>query len=86
MPFNFTRLKYAFLGLFLLGSAWSAYHQLYVIRPLKECERKGGWWDPDERVCGTPIDISMFTGRKRGEPRRAETAPPAASTAEAPAR
>jgi hypothetical protein len=48
-----------------------------VVKPRQDCERKGAWWDPEERVCATPIDIRMFTGRDRGEPRPAQ--PPAAA-------
>ena len=73
MPFNFARLKYAFFGLFLLGAAWSAYYQLFVVKPRHDCERGGGWWDGDARVCATPIDISPTTGR----PNRPRPAQPA---------
>ncbi len=77
MTKTFSRLKYGFFTLFLLGSAASAYYSIFVVKPRQDCERKGGWWDADEKVCATPIDISMFTGRKRGEPRRPEPTQPA---------
>jgi hypothetical protein len=63
MPWNYTRLKYAFFGLFLLGSAASAYYQIWIVKPRDDCQRAGGWWDGEERICATPIDISRITGR-----------------------
>jgi hypothetical protein len=85
---TFSRLKYAFLGLFLLGSAGSAYYQIWVVKPRQDCERKGGWWDRFEGVCATPIDISQFTGRPRvpptSTPSSASTPPPAAPSGSAP--
>ena len=81
MTKTFSRMKYGFFAMFLLGSAASAYHAIFVVKPRQDCEAKGAWWDPEERVCATPIDIRMFTGRERGEPRRPEpeAAPQAAS-------
>ncbi|MBW3618266.1 MAG: hypothetical protein KY446_11090 [Proteobacteria bacterium] len=65
MTKTISRLKYGFFALFLLGSAASTYHAIYVVKPRQDCERKGAWWDPEERICATPIDISLFTGRPR---------------------
>ena len=74
MPFKFTWLKYAFFAAFLIGAAWSAYHSFWVVKPRQDCERGGGWWDGEERICATPIDISRITGR----PNRPRTAAPPA--------
>ena len=63
MNATFAWLKYGFLGLFLAIAASFAGYQFHVVKPRQDCERKGGWWDADQRVCGTPIDISQFTGR-----------------------
>ena len=63
MNATFAWLKYGFLGLFLVIATGFAWHQMYVVKPGRDCERKGGWWDPDQKVCGTPIDISQITGR-----------------------
>ena len=68
-------MKYAFIGLFLLGSAGSAYYQIWVVKPRQDCERRGGWWDRFEHVCAPPVDISQFTGRPRTPPLPTPTRP-----------
>lgn len=70
MTRTFTRLRYIFLGLFLIGAAGSGYYQIRIVKPRQDCERAGGWWDGDERICATPVDISRITGR----PNRARSA------------
>ncbi len=84
MQRTFARLRTGFLVLFLLASTAVAAHQIYVVRPERQCIERGGWWDRYERVCATPVDITRLTGRKRGEPRRSPPAT-AASPATSPA-
>ena len=49
---TFTRLKYIFLGLFLLGSAGVlAYHGLWVW-PKERCEARGGDEEVEDVVHG----------------------------------
>lgn len=74
MTKTFARLKYGFFALFLLGSSAMAYHAIWIVKPRQDCERKGAWWDPEERICATPIDLSLFTGRPL-EPRPKAPAP-----------
>lgn len=64
------RLKLVFLGLFALGAAgiW-AYQILYVI-PAQKCDRQGGWWDRESRLCAAPIYIPSLTGRPAGVSRK----------------
>ena len=58
-----TRVKYVFLALFAAGvvGIWT-YQVLYAI-PQARCERNGGWWAAQWRICGTPVRLSHFTGR-----------------------
>lgn len=83
MQRTFARLRTFFLLIFLLASSAVAAHQIYVVRPERQCTRAGGWWDRDERVCATPIDITQVTRRPRGAPRPEPTPPasPPAATA-----
>ena len=63
MLHTFTRLKVLFVAVFALISAglWG-YDALYVW-PQKDCEKKGHWWDPHDRVCAIPIPLTYFTHR-----------------------
>jgi hypothetical protein len=59
-----TRVQYAYLGLFFFACAGVyAYEALYVW-PAQKCESNGGWWDPKDRACATPVPIWRITGRK----------------------
>jgi len=84
MQRTYARLRTGFLVLFLLLTSAVAAYQIYVVRPAQRCERGGGWWDPGERICATPLDITRVTRRARGEPRAAPEAaltPPASPPA-----
>lgn len=67
MTRTFVRLKYIFLGLFLFAATGAAAYQILIVKPARACESRGGWWDADERICATPIDISTLTGRPNRE-------------------
>jgi hypothetical protein len=60
---SFNRLKYIFLGLFVLGCAGVlTYHSLWVW-PKARCEQNGGWWAGKWMKCATPFPIQILTGR-----------------------
>ena len=65
-----TRLKYIFLGLFVLAAAASAAYQIFWVKPAKQCEATGAWWDPRTRICATPLYIPNLTGRPEGMSRK----------------
>ena len=73
------RTKLIFLGLFAVMAAASWGYQYFWVWPAKRCAEHRGWWDPGQRVCATPIDVSFFTHRPHGVKR------PAAGTPAAPA-
>lgn len=82
------RLKYIFLGLFLLGSAGVlAYHAMWVW-PKEKCEARGGAWAGKWLKCATIYPIETMTRRPAGTPpingEKAEA--PAAAPAQAPAK
>ncbi|NJC40619.1 hypothetical protein GGQ87_000877 [Brevundimonas alba] len=63
------RLSVLFLASFavLVGAvfAWQA----LVVAPGDRCERGGGWWDGDTKICARPISIAEVTGRAPGQSR-----------------
>lgn len=62
------RLKYIFIGLFLLGSASVlAYHGMWVW-PKERCEKSGGAWAGKWMKCATVYPIETWTRRPRGTP------------------
>jgi len=71
------RTKLLFVGLFFVfaGGVWA--YQAIVIDPGKRCEAKGAWWDPDKRICATPIFLPNITGRPLKPRASAEAQPPA---------
>ncbi len=60
------RSKIILLVLFVLGTAAAWGYQYLYAWPKARCEGNGRWWYATERACGTPIDITTFTGRPRG--------------------
>ena len=83
---TFTRLKYIFLGLFLLSSAGVlAYHGLWVW-PKQRCEDRGGAWAGKWMKCATVYPIETLTRRPANTPPlNGETDAPATATAAPPA-
>jgi hypothetical protein len=64
MKSNLSKIGTGFLiGFAVLCVALVAY-QAYYIWPMQRCEETGNWWDPEDRVCATPLPIAQFTGRK----------------------
>lgn len=62
------RSKIILLVLFVLGAAGAWGYQYLYAWPKQRCEGADRWWYGKERACGTPIDITTFTGRPRGSP------------------
>ena len=63
MQSSINRLMLGFVAVFVLGvGAVFAYQTVYVI-PAKRCEAAGQWWEPETRVCATPVYIPHITGR-----------------------
>jgi hypothetical protein len=73
-----TRLKYVFIGLFLLSSGGVlAYHAMWVW-PKQRCEARGGAWAGKWLKCATVYPIETLT-------RRPANVPPINGEADAPA-
>lgn len=65
-PSSIPRVKLIFVGLFAVGCALIWAVQVFYVWPRDRCEAHGGWWDPQSRICATPISISKITGRPNG--------------------
>jgi hypothetical protein len=65
-PSAIPRTKMIFVGLFAVGCVviWAV--QVFYVWPRDRCEAHAGWWDPQSRICATPILISRITGRPNG--------------------
>ena len=63
MNANIERLKLIFLAVFVLAAVGVGVWQVGWIMPQKKCEAAHKWWDPDGRVCATPVLVSDITGR-----------------------
>ncbi len=61
------RLKIFFLGVFAISCAAVWGYQLFWVAPEKRCESRGAWWDPQSRVCATPVYLPNLTGRPAGK-------------------
>jgi len=59
------RVKIIMLVVFAVGCAVAWGYQFLYAWPKARCEGSGRWWYGPERACGTPIDITTFTGRPR---------------------
>lgn len=71
------RLTLAFGAVFVLSVVAIGAYQFYYVVPAKRCEASGRWWEPNERLCASPIYIPHITGRP------ADTAEAARAAAEA---
>lgn len=63
------RLTLLFVGLFFASCVAVAVYQFLWVAPAKRCEDHGAWWDPDTRICATPIYLPDLTHRPIGAPR-----------------
>jgi hypothetical protein len=75
MHYLFNRIRLIFIGLFILavGGVW-IYDSRYV-RPMKECEKHGGWWDERDLKCAHVVYLPTLTHRAPGAPAKAAQAP-----------
>jgi hypothetical protein len=64
------RLTLLFVSLFLASCVAVAVYQFVWVMPAKTCEAHGAWWDPDTRVCATPIFLPALTHRPVGAPKK----------------
>ncbi len=62
------RVLWGFVGLFLVGVVGLLIYQAVWVWPGERCTRAHKWWDPYQRVCATPVDLKMFTGRPNRAP------------------
>ena len=53
----FSRVQLAYLALFLCASAMLFGYAAVEVWPAQKCGSDGGWWDPQDRVCATPIPL-----------------------------
>jgi len=60
----FSRLHFAYLGLFLIACGGIFAYQALYVWPIERCEAQGLWWDPQDHICATPIPIWRITGRR----------------------
>ena len=85
MNANIERLKLIFLAVFVLAAVGVGVWQVGWIMPQKKCEAAQKWWDPDQRVCATPVLVSDITGRVITDEKALAEAKRAIGRAEAPA-
>jgi hypothetical protein len=77
------RVMLGFVAVFVVGVAGLLVWQALWLTPAKACEQKGAWWDPETRVCATPISLDKITRRPFGSPKLPAPAanPPETNTA-----
>ena len=64
----FSRIQIAYLCLFIGASALLFGYAALEVWPAETCNSQGGWWDPRDRVCATPIPLERLTGHKAHAP------------------
>jgi len=57
------RVMWGFVAAFFVAVAAVSVYQFIWIEPGKHCMAAHKWWDPDQRVCATPIYLPAITGR-----------------------
>jgi hypothetical protein len=62
------RVMWGFVGLFFVGVVLITIYQVVWQWPAERCLRDHKWWDPGQRVCATPVELRMFTGRPNVAP------------------
>jgi hypothetical protein len=72
----FSRVQIAYFSLFMVASAVLYGYAALEVWPAEQCNSQGGWWDPKDRVCATPIPLEQITGHKAHAPAAATTAKP----------
>jgi hypothetical protein len=57
------RLKLIFLGVFAAANVGVVVWEFGWALPERKCAEAHKWWDPDQRICATPVLTSDITGR-----------------------
>ncbi len=57
-----------FVGVFFVVCALAAVYEVMWVLPEKRCVAEHHWWDGGRRICATPIDLRMFTGKPNTAP------------------
>ena len=63
------RLVLGFVSVFAVCCVAVAVYEVMWAIPARHCEERSGWWDPGQRVCGTPIFLPDLTHRPLGSPK-----------------
>ena len=74
------RLTLLFVSVFVVSLVVVAVYQVMWVIPAKQCQAHSAWWDPDTRVCATPIFLPALTHRPIGSPKLAPAVKPAAKS------
>ena len=72
MGYDYTRLKLILLVLFAVGGVALWAHDALYVWPRQHCEAHGHWWDARDRVCATPVPLTIWTHRPGPVARPAE--------------
>jgi len=62
------RVMWGFLAAFFVFTTCVGVYQVVWGWPGQKCLQAHKWWDPDQRVCATPIDLRRITGRPNVAP------------------
>ena len=63
------KIALGFVAVFAVSCVAIAIYQVVWVMPEKRCLDANGWWDPGQRVCGTPIFLPDLTHRPIGAPK-----------------
>lgn len=69
---SYAWLRTLFLVLFAIGTGAAVAYHWFIVRPETRCEERAGWYDPEKRICATPLLISDITGRPLNQKRTPE--------------
>ena len=58
-----TNAKIIVTGAFFVAALATAGYEWRYVWPVRQCEEKGAWWDPQDRQCLTPMPIWSITHR-----------------------
>ena len=64
----FTRVQFAYVGLFLAACVWVFVYESNYVWPVQKCEAHAGWWSDKYHMCAQPVPIWRITGRLPGAP------------------
>ena len=62
------RVLLGFFAAFVVVCVLVAIYEAVWVQPEKQCLAKHHWWDRAQRVCATPVDLRVFTGRPNVAP------------------